>query len=148
MKSQQTQADNANVSTLNRLLRGELSAVETYNQAIKQLAQEPIRDLVENRDDHARRVGVLTRHVSELGGKPESTSGVWGSFAKLVEKGASLAGRKAIIATLEEGEDRGLADYRKATDDLDSALRNVVDTELMPAQKRTHERMSELKQAS
>ena len=148
MKSQQTQADNANVSTLNRLLRGELSAVETYNQAIKQLAQEPIRDLVENRDDHARRVGVLTRHVSELGGKPESTSGVWGSFAKLVEKGASLAGRKAIIATLEEGEDRGLADYRKATDDLDSALRNVVDTELMPAQKRTHARLSELKQAS
>ena len=35
------------VSNLNSLLRGEISAVETYNQAIKQLAQEPLDDLIE-----------------------------------------------------------------------------------------------------
>jgi len=148
MKSQPTQADKATISTLNGLLRGELSAVETYNQAIKQLAQEPIRALVENRDDHARRVGVLTQQVTIVGGNPETSSGVWGSFAKLVEKSASLAGRKAIIAALEEGEDRGLADYRKASDTLDASSRRVVDTDLLPAQKHSHARMSELKQVS
>lgn len=149
MKSQPTQADKATISTLNSLLRGELSAVETYNQAIKQLAQEPIRDLVENRDDHARRIGILTQQVATLGGNPETSSGAWGSVAKLVEKSASLAGRKAILAALEEGEDRGLTDYRKASDSIDHvASRRVIDTELLPAQKRTHARMSQLQQVS
>lgn len=151
MKHQATQTPPAHerrVAILNSLLRGELSAVETYDQAIRQLAKERIPELAENRDCHAGRVDALRREILGLGGEPAKSSGVWGGFAKLVEKGASVAGRFAIIATLEEGEDRGLADYRKARDELDGPARTGIDTDLLPAQKRTHERMSRLQQTA
>lgn len=133
------------ISALNTLLRGELSAVETYDQAIKQLAKDPQRELTENRDCHAKRVPVLRNQITALGGKPDASSGIWGSWAKLVEQGASVLGKKTIIATLEEGEDRGIADYKRLQNDLETSARQVVDTDLFPAQKRTHERMRNLK---
>lgn len=151
MKTQSTQpSQNAEkrVTILNSLLRGELSAVETYDQAIRQLAGERIPELAENRDCHAGRVDALRREITALGGEPAKSSGAWGGFAKLVEKGASVAGRSAILATHEEGEDRGLADYRKAREDLDANARTSIDTDLLPAQKRTHERMSRLQQTA
>lgn len=151
MKTQATQTPQAHekrVSTLNSLLRGELSAVETYDQAIRQLAKERIPELAENRDCHAGRVDALRREILGLGGEPVKSSGVWGGFAKVVEKGAALAGRSAILATLEEGEDRGLVDYRKARDELEAPARTSIDTDLLPAQKRTHERMSRLQKTA
>ena len=151
MKSQTThnsKTGEKRLTVLNSLLRGELSAVETYDQAIRQLAKERIPELAENRDCHAGRVDALRREITALGGEPAKSSGAWGGFAKLVEKGASVAGRSAIIATLEEGEDRGLADYRKAREDLEAADRSSIDTDLLPAQKRTHERMHRLQQTA
>jgi uncharacterized protein (TIGR02284 family) len=133
------------VDALNSLLRGELSAVETYEQAIAKTIDEPIPELEENRDSHADRVTVLSARVAALGGIPETSSGAWGAFAKLVEGGAELFGRDAAIAALEEGEDRGLNDYRTALGKLDTDSRVVVVADLLPAQERTHERMSALK---
>lgn len=151
MKTQSTNATQSGekrMTILNSLLRGELSAVETYDQAIRQLAAERIPELAENRDCHAGRVDALRREITGLGGEAARSSGAWGGFTMLIEKGAALAGRSAILATLEEGEDRGLVDYRKARDELDASARTSIDTVLLPAQKRTHERMSLLQKAS
>jgi demethoxyubiquinone hydroxylase (CLK1/Coq7/Cat5 family) len=130
------------VDHLNALLRGELSAVETYEQAIVKTTDNPIPELALNRDCHARRVRVLSEAVRANGGRPDATSGVWGTIAEAVTGGAAVLGRSAIIAILEEGEDRGLKDYRQASGMVDEETQREIEQDLLPAQKRTHKRMS------
>jgi len=128
------------VSNLNSLLRGEISAVETYNQAIKHLTNQRVDDLVANRNCHGKRVALLRSHIIQHGGIPDETSGMWGNFAKLVEKGASLIGTKSVINALEEGEDRGVAQYRNPGE-MDPSSIQLIDTVLLARQLETHERM-------
>ena len=142
-----THIDKKRISTLNSFLRGELSAVETYSLAYIQLDGDPSGVLRENRDCHNRRVALLRDEIIEAGGIPDETSGAWGGFAKLVEKGAAVAGKQAIYAALEEGEDHGLKLYRDR-DDIDETTAEIISAHLLPAQQRSHDRMSLLKKAS
>jgi demethoxyubiquinone hydroxylase (CLK1/Coq7/Cat5 family) len=134
------------VGALNELLEGEISAVETYRQALAKV-DDPLarRDLVACEQTHEKHVMVLRERISELGGTPTRTSGVWGTFARLVEGGARLLGDKTAIAALEEGEDHGLKIYRKHLGALDPESRRVIEEELLPEQERTHAMLSSLK---
>jgi uncharacterized protein (TIGR02284 family) len=138
-------ASEESIGALNDLLKGEISAVETYRQAIEKLDDQRIVQLSENLDSHSRRVSRLRSYITSLGGKAVEGSGLWGAFARTVEGGAKLFGKDAALAALEEGEDQGVADYRNALSRLDTASRQVVETELMPEQLRTHRVMSDLK---
>jgi uncharacterized protein (TIGR02284 family) len=136
----------ADVETLNSFLRGEISAVETYRQAIDHVSDDRIRTQLEDcLHDHEHRVESIREHIQKLGGTPSEGSGLWGTFAKLVQGGADLLGEKKAIQALEEGEDRGLADYQSGIDKAHGEARRLVRMELLPAQKRTHERLSRLK---
>jgi uncharacterized protein (TIGR02284 family) len=138
-----TQAD---VETLNTFLRGEISAVETYRQAIDHVSDDRIRSNLEDcLHDHEHRVEAIRERIEKLGGKPTEGSGLWGTFAKLVQGGADMLGEKAAVQALEEGEDHGLADYQRDMDKTHGEARRFVRMELLPAQKRTHERLSRLK---
>lgn len=139
-------ANTSDVETLNSFLRGEISAVETYRQAIGHVSDERIRSQLEDcLHDHEHRVEAIRDRVEKLGGKPVEGSGIWGAFAKLVQGGADLLGEKTAIQALEEGEDHGLADYQRDMDKTHGEARRFVRMELLPSQKRTHERMSRLK---
>lgn len=140
MKSLISSSNDTVINNLNSLLRGEISAVETYNQAITHLENEPVADLIANRDCHAKRVALLKSNIAQHGGTPDATSGMWGSLTKLVEQGAAIISAKTVIAALEEGEDRGLAQYRKPGD-LDPSSIQLIHTVLLPRQLETHERM-------
>jgi uncharacterized protein (TIGR02284 family) len=134
------------VETLNTFLRGEISAVETYRQAIGHVSDDRIRGAIQDcLQDHEHRVEALRDRIEKLGGKPTDGSGIWGTFAKLVQKGANVLGEKTAIQALEEGEDHGLADYQRDMDKTHGEARRFVRMELLPAQKRTHERMSRIK---
>lgn len=132
------------VSHLNSLLRAEISAVETYQQAIPKVTTSK-NELVECERSHRQRVERLKGRILQLGGTPASGSGVWGSVAKLIEAGAKILGEKAAIAALEEGEDRGIKDYKGDMSDLDPDSKRLVEEELFPAQQKTHRAMSTLK---
>jgi uncharacterized protein (TIGR02284 family) len=137
----------SDVRHLNSFLRGEISAVETYDQALEKLANEldlaaPLRTC---RASHQSRVELLRTEVRRLGGKPAEGSGVWGGFAKLVEGGAKALGKGPAIAALEEGEDHGRDDYARDLDELSSATRSFVQTKLLPEQHRTHDAIAALK---
>ena len=137
---------NTDVETLNSFLRGEISAVETYRQAIGHVTDDRLRSQLEDcLHDHEHRVESLRDRIEKLGGKPAEGSGVWGTFAKLVQAGADVLGEKTAIQALEEGEDHGLADYQRDMDKTHGEARRFVRMELLPAQKRTHERLSRLK---
>src|SRR5437763_16680602 len=105
------------VDSLNELLRGEISAVETYRQAIEKLGGSATRRQLEDcRRSHEGRVAKLRDHVARLGGEPAKESGAWGAFARLFEGGAKVFGERAAVAALEEGEDHGLKLYRADLD--------------------------------
>ncbi|HSY41188.1 MAG TPA: DUF2383 domain-containing protein [Polyangia bacterium] len=143
---QNTNTQKGTVDTLNGFLRGEISAVETYRQALDKLQTSPARvELEQCRRSHEQRVERLRQEVRRLGGTPEEGSGAWGAFANLVEGSAKVFGEKAAIAALEAGEDRGLKLYRDEMEKLDPMARSVIETEVLPAQERTHHSMSTLK---
>jgi uncharacterized protein (TIGR02284 family) len=134
------------VETLNSFLRGEISAVETYRQALGRVSDDRLRDTLEEcQHDHEHRVEELRERIRRMGGEPAEDSGVWGTFAKVVQGGADMLGDKAAIQALEEGEDHGLHDYQRDVDQVHGEARRFVKMELLPAQKRTHERLSRLK---
>ena len=134
------------VEKLNEFLRGEISAVETYRQAIEKLSGSPNRTQLEDcRRSHEERVAKLQAQVALSGGQPAQGSGAWGAFARLVEGGAKVFGEGAAVAALEEGEDHGLKLYRDDLDKLDPVARQIVQSDLLPAQERTHRTMSTLK---
>jgi hypothetical protein len=137
---------NDTVDTLNSFLRGEISAVETYRQAIEKLGGKPEASTLQDcMSSHQQRVSLLSSEIQRLGGKPAQGSGPWGGFVKLLEGGAKLFGAKSAIAVLEEGEDHGRDDYKRDTPKLDPGARTFIEQQIMPEQLRTHQAMSTLK---
>ncbi|MCB9666680.1 MAG: DUF2383 domain-containing protein [Myxococcales bacterium] len=134
------------INCLNSFLRGELSAVDTYEQALKHVDNLGLRaTLTDVRQSHLHRSDTLRSIIRELGGEPASSAGAWGIFAQSVEGGATLLGESAMIAVLEEGEDHGRRDYAKDVKSLSPHIRKRVETELIPAQKQTHDIISAVK---
>lgn len=134
------------VGKLNSFLRGEISAVETYKQALDKVTDPAIRTQLQScEEDHEQRVELLRARITELGGKPDASSGAWGVWAKLVQGGGNLLGEKTALQALEEGEDHGLNDYRRDLDELDSETRNWVESNLLPKAEQTHGALSTLK---
>jgi hypothetical protein len=141
-------ASRESIATLNSFLRGELSAVETYKQALSKLGGSlHASALADGLASHQRRVELLRSHILQCGGKPSESSGIWGAFAKLYEGGAALFGEKAAINALESGEDHGIDDFRRDLHQLDVASRRFVESEILPEQARTHEKISSLKKS-
>lgn len=132
---------------LKECYQNELSAMETYELALKSIDHVGLhRSLQELLTSHARRVELLRDQMSRLGVDVPKSSGAWGAFSKLVQTGADLLGDRAAIATLEEGEDRGLASYAKDLTGCDAKTRQLIEEQLLPEQKRTHELCRSLKE--
>lgn len=144
-----TNQTDKSVDQLNSFLRGEMSAVQTYNIALEKIERtSTVRPMLETCQlSHARRVASLMQAIAARGGKPADSSGPWGMFAKVVEQSATVLGEKAAISALEEGEDHGLHDYQDDLEKLDAVTRQIVVSELLPEQQRTHQTMSSLKKS-
>lgn len=133
------------VDKLNGLLKGERSACETYRQALEKTQDASVRSILEsNCSCHNSRVQAIANKITEQGGQPAQDSGVWGAFAKMMEGGATVFGDKASIAMLEEGEDKGLEDYKNLMTDASPEIKAFV-AQFMSKQEATHARMRELK---
>jgi hypothetical protein len=137
----------SSIDQLNQFLRGEISAVETYRMALEKLDKGSATrgELEACLQSHQARVMLLRDAVVTAGGKPADGSGPWGVFAKAIEGGARILGDKVAVSALEEGEDHGIKEYKVNDADLDPTTRALVSSQLMPEQRRTHERMSMLK---
>lgn len=102
------------VENLNELLRGELSAVETYRQALDKVQGQPeANKLRQVQMDHQQVANKITKHVISLGGKPSQSSGAWGTWATTVEGSAKLLGNAAAFKALKEGEEHGVKEYQE-----------------------------------
>jgi uncharacterized protein (TIGR02284 family) len=103
------------IDTFNSLIRGERSAVETYEQALAKVGNRPEKEsLAQIHSGHKTAVSELEKHVRSLGGQPSADSGAWGTFATTVQGIANLFGDSSALAALKQGEEHGLNDYKDA----------------------------------
>ena len=69
-------ATTTTIDTLNSLLRGELAATETYQQALAKVGNEPgAEDLRRIHREHRETANELRQHIHSHGGKPDQDSG-------------------------------------------------------------------------
>lgn len=124
------------ISVCNKLLRGEISAVETYDQAIDKHADSfAASELQRIRSEHKNAVDRLSMNVREMGGEPDTTSGAWGTFANAVQGAANMFGEESAIKGLKSGEENGRDDYQEALrdDEVLPETKNMIREELLPA---------------
>jgi hypothetical protein len=134
----------AEIKTLNSLLKGELSARETYQQAIEKFesadaqAARQAEKLHSIKEDHENAVQKLSAYVRDCGGEPAESSGVWGSWASMVHGSAQVLGHGPALTVLKKGEEIGLAQYEKALSrgELTPGAQNHIRDLLLPQQYR------------
>ena len=138
------------IRRLNSLLRGELSAVDTYEMAIEQLSGDEdatgriLNQLQNVQEEHSQAVEALRDRILELGGDPSESSGAWGTWSEIVQGTMNLIGDRSALKGLRDGEEHGLKDYRAALDGLDATSRRMVSDALLPAQERHLSLLDEL----
>lgn len=123
------------IEVCNRLLRGELSAIETYNKAIEKFTRETASgELARIRDEHARTVGKLRTNIFDMGGEPSTDSGAWGVFATSVQGAANLFGVDSALSALLRGEEHGREEYEEALkdDDVMESCKQLISGDLLP----------------
>lgn len=126
--------------TLNKLLRGEISATETYQQAIARLENDSsVSELKRIHVEHRETANEIRKHVHHHGDQPDKSSGAWGAFAKMVEGTAAAFGKTAALKALKEGEEAGLSDYESALKDkqLPADCQALISSKFLP-QTREH----------
>lgn len=127
------------IDTCNSLLAGEISAVETYNQAIDKFSGDPEAIvLADIRREHIASADRLRANVREMGGTPVQDSGAWGTFAKTAEGVGKLLGDSAALKVLQEGEEHGQSEYEEAleSEDVMAECKEMIRVELLPRQHR------------
>jgi rubrerythrin len=129
------------VSQLNSLLRGEMSAIETYRQALEKVGEEGafgVEELRALQRDHRDAADALWHHIEQHGAEPSHGSGPWGAFAKAVEGTARLFGDTAALKALKEGEEHGLKDYEEALKDSSLPADCIALLRSLAARQREH----------
>ncbi len=133
------------VARLNSLLRGELSAAETYGNVLDRATADLAEPLRGMQAEHARSVGLIRGRIADLGGTPADSSGLWGVWASTVQGALSLFGGEAGgLRALREGEDHGLRDYESALNEVDPVTAQLIQDRLMPSQQRHLSDLDEL----
>jgi uncharacterized protein (TIGR02284 family) len=120
---------------LNRLVRGELSAIETYQQALDKMSDAPeATELQAIETEHRNAVRILKDKVLQHGGTPDDSSGAWGTWAKFIEGTARIFGNTAALEALRQGEQHGIKEYERAmdADEVDAECGKLIRHRLLP----------------
>ena len=127
------------IEQLNSLLRGEISAVETYSLAIDRVGEGRTSEATQLRaiaQEHGETAQKLREEIRRLGAEADDSSGAWGVYAKAVQGAADLFGDASVHKAQKEGEEHGLEDYREALDDVGESSRRLISEVVIPAQQR------------
>ena len=122
---------------LNKLLRDELAATETYRQALDKVRNEYGKDakfqqLTQIQRDHEQTAAELRTLIQQKGGVPSDDSGAWGTWSNTVMGAARVFGDKAALSALLSGERSGVDDYQdvlkesRTPDDVRHKFRSLL----------------------
>ncbi|MBA3495001.1 MAG: DUF2383 domain-containing protein [Gammaproteobacteria bacterium] len=127
---------------MNKLLTSELSAIETYQQALEKKGTDPahipaIDAMTAILDDHQRAASRIEAAIRQKGGEPVHSSGAWGTWSTIVMGTAQLFGDKATLKALKEGEQSGLKEYEDFLGDTRIPQdQNALISDLVATQRR------------
>lgn len=123
------------IDDINDVLRGELSAIETYRQALDEIRDDYGHDarfqqLARMQQHHEEAANELRSLVQQMGGTPSRDSGPWGTWSKTVMGTARILGDKSALSALLTGEKSGVEDYQSAMkrDRTPDSVRHVYRT--------------------
>ncbi|QVL34566.1 DUF2383 domain-containing protein [Telmatocola sphagniphila] len=131
-----TDQQKCDTDRMNKLLRGELSAVAAYEQAISKFEDLAIqKELSRIRAEHSQAVTSLQQRIQQFGGKPEDSAGAWGSFTSAVTETAKVIGPKTVLAALKRGEELGIGDYEDAIEnsEISQSCKTLLQSKFLPA---------------
>ncbi len=126
---------------LDDLIRGELSALKAYDQALEDVKEPKQRsNLQAIRNDHEKAVSKLSKYVAS---KPElledtKDAGPWGKFAEAWTKTRSFIGNEGALKALKDGEEHGIEEYQEALEDdsIPKELKQAIKSDMLPQQKK------------
>lgn len=127
--------DDKCIDACNSLLRGELSAIETYGQAYDKFEGQTEAPVIHDlRASHAINADLIRQHILSMNGAPSTESGAWGMLANAIEGVATLVGESASLQALIAGEEHGVSDYESAleNEDVMEEMKNIIRTQLLP----------------
>jgi len=128
------------VTAFNTLLDAELSAVETYDQAMDLVDDEKERALLKGiLQDHLQAVRLLEQQLEQLGATNDASGRVWPSFGEAVQGQRQLAVNPRAVQALKAGEECEVLTYEQALldPDLPTDCRDLIHSILLP-QTRGH----------
>lgn len=127
------------INNMEDILRGELSAIEAYQQVMETVNDNPeVTRLTEFLADHREAASYWKKKVRVEHETPDSMSGAWGTFVQAFVGSAKLLGNTAALKALKEGEEHGLNQYENllAEDDISAVDKDHLRKVLIPNQKR------------
>lgn len=120
------------------LIRGEMSAVKSYNQILKDLTDQQEKTKLEKiKADHEMAVTKLKSFATKEVKEDTKTTGAWGTFAQAWTGGAKLMGNKTALKALTQGEKHGINEYKEALKDknVSPELKDLIRTQFIPKQE-------------
>jgi len=104
------------LNQLEKLIQLDVDATHAYDQAIKNVDEQSIKDkLLLFQGDHRKHIDVLSAKVLELGGTPpELTSDFKGFFISGFTALRSLTGTKGALEAMETNEKLTTSKYQEA----------------------------------
>jgi hypothetical protein len=105
---------------INRILRGELSAINAYKQVLKKITVDPettrLSDIL---NDHEEAISYWRNQMNGHNFSVDETTGPWGAVVDSFIATAKLFGTTATLKALKEGEEHGLNEYKDLLEDED-----------------------------
>lgn len=104
---------------IDKVLRGEYSAVQSYKQVIDKIEEEPeLQELEKFKIHHDLAVEFWKSEARVEGKIPEATSGVWGKAVEAFVGTSKILGNTTALAALKNGEKHGLETYTEMLDSV------------------------------
>jgi len=128
----------SDIDTLNSLLRCQLAAVETYDQAINKFEdQRVLADLQTIREEHLQAEILLREKVLQLGGEPVEDAELWGACAAAMAGEANAVGPATALSALRQGEEHSINEFEDSLkhENINTDCKNLIRTNLLPASR-------------
>jgi bacterioferritin len=115
------------IDTLNELLKGEHMAIHIYDKTKGLQQDSQVANMLNKfESDHERHAEQLTQRIYELGGNPNTNTGLSGLMANLTSMINSIRGPKQLLEQVYDGEDKGIHAYEERLNSLDPVSQDTV----------------------
>jgi hypothetical protein len=125
--------------SINEILRGEISAKESYEQIFEKIESEAEKNrLSEFKNEHLAAIDFWKNQAELQGAVSDKESGVWGKAVEAFIGTSKLFGNTIALKALKEGEEHGLNNYKDLLkrDDLTNLQKDQIKRQFIPMQEK------------